>query len=268
MIISARSVTTGKLKGGGGNDTAFEVEPYSKVTVMAHSSIYATVTFRPTAIQAYLASFEVVPDSGKGRPLTFELYGEGNLPQVSMVRPILRNSKGHSCLLFQRLSLQHHQTLPLTLRNAGTIPSTVVLEIIHGNNAFYIFPTSLSKVSPSSSGEDAKGGESHSPSLPLPPGPVTLHLAVGESTDCLIRFTPQAIKKYKGELLVTITDNMFESFPVLLVGEGYEDDISIDDIRGQAENEQATEVEEISDDLEGKTAGRQLSQKYLQTPFL
>lgn len=228
----------------GAGDLAFEVEPSSKIAIMAHSSIYATVTFHPMAIQTYSAYFEAIPDSAKGKPLLFELHGEGNLPQVSVVRPTLRNSRGHSCLLFQRLSLQNHQILPVTLKNTGTIQSTLVLEITRGHGVFEM----LSNFDDSLSVDDSESD----PSPPPPHGPVTLQLDVGESCDCLIKFTPQTIRKFKGELWVTINDNMFEKFPVNMVGEGYEDDVIIDNIRGQVENTGTTELEEVPDDVDGE----------------
>lgn len=242
VLISARALTTVKTKGG--SDSAFDVDPSSKVTIMAHSSIYATVTFRPMAIQSYSACFEAIPDSSKGKPLTFELYGEGNLPQVSVVRPMLRNSKGQCCLLFQRLSLPHHQLQPLTLKNTGSIPATAVLEVIHGEGVFDVQPPALEG---SLSCEDIEWDSP--PHTPRPHGPITLNLAVGEASDCMVKFTPQGVKKYKGELWVSIKDNMFERFPVHMIGEGYEDDISIDSIRGQVE--EAKEPEELTDDMEG-----------------
>lgn len=244
MLISARALTASRIKGG--IDNAFEVDPCAKVAIAAHSSTYATVTFRPMAIQSYSAYFEAIPDSSKGKTLSFELFGEGNLPQITVVRPILRNSKGHCCMLFKRLSLQNHQTQILTLKNSGTIAATVMLEVTHGASVFDLQCTSGNPLSD----EEC---EMSSPSpTPHPCGPVTLRLAVGEVYDCPIKFTPLVIKKYRGEMWLTIKDNMFERFPVHLVGEGYEDDVSIDNIRGQVEEDtRAMEPEEVPDDVEG-----------------
>ncbi len=229
----------------GPTDCVFEVEPSNKVSIMAHSFIYATVIFRPTAIQSYSAMFEVTPDSVKSKPLAFELQGEGNLPQVTVLRPLLRNTRGHICMRFQRLSLQHHQTLPLTLKNTGTIPSSVVLEVTKGDAIFDLICPALMKPL------DEDGGRERSPSPP-PHMPLVLQLGVGKSEDCLVKFTPQAVEKYKGEVWVTIKDNMFEKFPVCLVGEGYQSEVSIDTIRGQVEGEKILEPEEVADDVEGE----------------
>ena len=246
VTVTAKSLSCSRQRGGG--DSVFEVEPSNKVAIMAHSFIYATVIFRPTAIQSYSAMFEVLPDSAKSKSLTFELQGEGNLPQVSVMRPLLRNSKGYVCMLFQRLSLQHHQTLPLTLKNTGTIPSTVVIEVTRGANVFDL----LSPEMPSENDDAEECRESPSPPPGGPQTPVMLQLGVGESADCHIKFTPQTTEKYNGELWVTIKDNMFEKFPVSLVGEGYQSEVSIDNIRGQVDEERILEPEEVADDVEGE----------------
>ena len=204
VLISAKAITMGRTKGV--SDSAFDVEPNTKVSIMAHSSIYATVIFRPMAIQSYSACFEAVPDSAKGLPLAFDLYGEGNLPQVSVIRPMLRNSNGHCCMLFQRLSLTHHQIQTLTLKNTGSIPAAVILEVVEGESVFDVQPPCPDDLL---SGEEGDGSSS-----PGPNRPIVLNLDVGETCDCLVTFTPSAVKKYKGEFWVSIKDNMFERFPV------------------------------------------------------
>lgn len=64
----------------------------------------------------------------KNQSLTFDIVGEGNLPRVTVVRPILYNQHGNPLLLFKRLLLGHSETLPLVLKNSGTIPAKVLLE--------------------------------------------------------------------------------------------------------------------------------------------
>lgn len=64
----------------------------------------------------------------KNRSLAFDIVGEGNLPRVTVVRPVLYNQNGNPLLLFKRLLLGHSETLPLILKNNGTIPTQVLLE--------------------------------------------------------------------------------------------------------------------------------------------
>lgn len=61
----------------------------------------------------------------RGRNLFFEITGEGNLPRVSITKPVLRNKTGDPLLIFQRLLLGKEDRLPLTLENEGTLPSKV-----------------------------------------------------------------------------------------------------------------------------------------------
>ena len=234
-----------------GIQEAFEVDPSHKVAIPPHSHIYASVTFKPGAIQTYYTVFEAVPDGVKGgKGLSFEIQGEGNLPQVSLVKPTLRNPKGHSMLLFKRLLLNHTQFLPLTLKNTGSIPATVFIETLSGSPAFAVLPDDQSYESvpgnyAASSSKNEDHGTKHKHPLPEP-----FNLAVNETKDCVITFRPSAVKKYRGELCVRIQDNQFEKLPVQLIGEGYEDEVCVENIRGQFDVEGST-IEEVPEDIDG-----------------
>jgi len=74
---------------------SFEIESPTKLQIPAHSHVYATVVFTPTAMQHYSALFEAAIDGvsavqAKSRNLTFELAGDGNLPRISIVKPSIR----------------------------------------------------------------------------------------------------------------------------------------------------------------------------------
>jgi hydrocephalus-inducing protein len=72
------------------------------------------------------ASIDVTPaNQPKGRSLTFELSGEGNLPHIAVVRPTLRNKKGQQLLLFRRTLIGHSQTMPVVILNDGTLTCKV-----------------------------------------------------------------------------------------------------------------------------------------------
>lgn len=80
--------------------------------------------------QTYVGSFEVQVEGltgpqAKSRMLCFEVQGEGNLPRVAITKPALKNKKGVPLLLFSRILLGRSQTLPLCLKNDGTLPSKV-----------------------------------------------------------------------------------------------------------------------------------------------
>lgn len=212
---------------------AFEVEPSSKIAIPSHSYVHATVTFKPTAMQSYNATFEVVPDGIKTTSLVFELQGVGNLPQVSITQPTLYNAKGSQLLLFKKLLLSQSQALPVTLKNTGSIPANVQLENT-GSKAFTVM---------SCSSKDQQD---------LTPDATTVcsvSLNVDESKDCMVVFMPGSIKNYRSELCVRIQDNLFEKPIVQLVGEGYEDELCLENVRGQVVNNGA---EELADDTHGK----------------
>ena len=138
-------------------------------------------------------------------------------------------------MLFQQLSLQSSQTQPLVLRNNGSITSRIKLHIVGSPEAFHIYLQS---------GEIP--GENLSTTLPL-----TLNLDPGQECECLVRFSPRMVKKYRGELRLNVEDNIFERQQILLIGEGYQDSVFITNIRGMADY-RPTEVEEVGEDFEGK----------------
>jgi len=81
-------------------------------------------------VQAYSAIFdasiETVPQNQpKGRSLTFELWGEGNLPHIVVAKPTLRNKRGQPVLVFQRCLVGRTQTLPVVIVNDGTLTCKV-----------------------------------------------------------------------------------------------------------------------------------------------
>lgn len=77
-------------------------------------------------VQQYNALFEayietVPQNQPKGRALTFELSGEGNLPHVLITKPAVHNKKGQPLLLFKRSLVGRTQALPVVVTNDGTL---------------------------------------------------------------------------------------------------------------------------------------------------
>jgi len=72
------------------------------------------------------ASIETVPQNQpKGRSLTFDLSGEGNLPHIVVAKPTLRNKRGQPVLVFQRCLVGRMQSLPVVISNDGTLTCKV-----------------------------------------------------------------------------------------------------------------------------------------------
>ena len=38
----------------------------------------------------------------KGKPISFEIYGDGNLPRVNILKPTTTNKKGYPIMLFNK----------------------------------------------------------------------------------------------------------------------------------------------------------------------
>lgn len=86
----------------------------------------------PLKFQHYNAFFEAYveglpPNHTRGKSLTFEISGEGNLPRITVAKPAVRNSRGQPVLLFKRILIGRSESLPLELLNEGTLPSKVRL---------------------------------------------------------------------------------------------------------------------------------------------
>ena len=95
-------------------------------------------------LQSYSAIFEAVidglaPNQARGRTLTFEVAGEGNLPRISINKPTVRNKRGQPLLLFKKNLVGRPESLPLILQNDGTLPSKVGTELINVQFTTFIY---------------------------------------------------------------------------------------------------------------------------------
>ena len=217
---------------------AFDIEPKSKFTIPSHSHVFATVIFKPTAIQTYTSLFEAYPDGYKQKALTFEIQGDGNLPQLGIVHPSLKNANGQPLLLFRRLLTNQSQTLRVTLQNTGTIPAIAQIQTKLSKRHFTVVLPDRGEqtTAVSNKGEDetiGKKTKSHRKESATPP--MSLALNVGETQDFMVNFQPTTAEKCGGELSLRIQDNQFETLSIQLVGEGYQDDVSMENIRGGAD---------------------------------
>ena len=204
--------------------------------------------------------FEAIPDGTRGRGLSFELQGEGNLPQVAVIKPSLRNTRGLPLLLFRRLLVHQSQRLGVTLRNTGTMPATVHIETFSGGQYFTVCPppeeVTISEEDTREEEEDGKEAtfevETAQPSKHASKHapPVTVKLAAEEEKEFMVVFQPHVTKKCQGELRLRIVDNQFENVSVQLVGEGYEEEVCVGNIRGEAVPEE--EGKQLTEEVEGR----------------
>jgi len=128
------------------------------------------------------------PPMARSRVLTFEVQGEGSLPQVTVIRPTVRNNKGIPLLLYKRLLIGKTQTLPLVLKNEGNITATAVLDVVSGSKSFSVTTPSTEEVS------------AVVPSLTAQAPPLTMDINVGKEAYFSVNFSPSSAKKCKGTL--------------------------------------------------------------------
>nr|XP_025867468.1 hydrocephalus-inducing protein homolog [Vulpes vulpes] len=227
----------------------FEVEP-NKMCVASRSHAFATVTFTPQTMQTYQCIFEATLDGlpsslTKNRSLVFDIVGEGNLPRVTVVRPVLCNQYGNPLLLFKRLLLGHSEKLPLILKNNGTIPAQLHVDLRDQQGVFslkrspttsYIYITEENK-------PHAKAKKAHTASLVVPPG---------NTAGFEVVFQSQKVGRMTGIIHLSVINNQYEETIIHMVGEGYEDDITLDNIHGLVVSS-SPETPEISEIIEENT---------------
>ncbi|XP_033896012.3 hydrocephalus-inducing protein-like [Acipenser ruthenus] len=210
----------------------FEVEP-TRMCVPSHSHSFAVVTFSPQTMQNYQCIFEAAVEgftsSGspyKTKSLMFDIAGDGNLPRVTVLRPSLRNKKGNPLLLFRRLLLGCSEKLPLLLKNDSNVPAQVNIDLLDEHGAFTLQATPnthCTYISQSSKEDDRIVSErnAHTSSLVMSPG---------QSAEFVLLFSPSAVRLYKVTLRLLVVDNKYEETVVQLLGEGYQDEITLDNI--------------------------------------
>ncbi|XP_072492710.1 hydrocephalus-inducing protein homolog isoform X2 [Notamacropus eugenii] len=226
----------------------FDVEP-TKMCIASRSQAFATVTFTPQTMQTYQCVFEASLDGlpnflSKTRNLTFDIFGEGNLPRVSVIRPILYNNKGNPLLLFKRLLVGQSEKLPLILKNNGTIPAQLHVDLRDHNRVFSLKgrPTTNYIYITEENNPDEKSKKAHTASLIVYPG---------ETAEFDVLFKPSNAEKVVGTIHLSVVNNQYEETTIQMLGEGYEDDITLDNIHGLATTSKS-DMMEITEVAEGK----------------
>ncbi|KAM5262598.1 hydrocephalus-inducing protein homolog [Ctenodactylus gundi] len=207
----------------------FDVEP-NKMWVASRSHAFATVSFTPGAMQSYQCIFEATLDGlpsnlAKNRGLVFDIVGEGTLPRVTVLRPILYNQFGNPLLLFKKLLLGHSAKLPLILQNNGTITAQVHVDLRDKQGVFSLKgrPTTSYIYITEESHPNEKAQKPHTACLVVSPG---------EIAEFDVLFHSQKVGRMTGIIHLSVIDNQYEETLIQLVGEGYQDDVALDNIHG------------------------------------
>uniref|UniRef100_A0A8C3Q1J6 HYDIN protein n=1 Tax=Chrysolophus pictus TaxID=9089 RepID=A0A8C3Q1J6_CHRPC len=254
VVLSIKPIST-KVRKGRISDI-FEVDPI-QMCVPSRSHAFATVTFAPQTMQSYQCTFEAcleiqLPNT---ESLTFDISGEGNLPRVTVLRPVLRNKKGNPLLLFKKLLLGDSEKLPLVLQNNGIIPVQLLIDMLDEARVFFLkarptthciyqeeFPLNRSITVSNFIGAGRK------------PHTASCVLHHGESAEFDVLFKPNLPQRVEGQIHLSVVDNPYEETNIQLVGEGYEDDFTLDNIHGLVADsfEENTEGNLEEDIIEGK----------------
>ncbi|NWH50429.1 HYDIN protein, partial [Fregata magnificens] len=210
----------------------FEVDPI-RMCVPSRSHAFATVTFTPQTMQNYQCTFEASldvqasPAAIKAQSLTFDISGDGNLPRVTVLRPVLHNKRGNPLLLFKKLLLGDSEKLPLVLHNGGIMPVQLMIDLLDEGGVFFL------KAKPTTHCiYQAAGMEEDSPGEERKPHTASLVLHHGELAEFDVLFKPVLAQRVEGKIHLSVVDNPYEETNIQLVGEGYEDDFTLDNIHG------------------------------------
>ncbi|NXW03107.1 HYDIN protein, partial [Fregetta grallaria] len=210
----------------------FEVDPV-RMCVSSHSHAFATVTFTPQTMQNYQCTFEASldvqasPAAIKAQSLTFDISGDGNLPRVTVLHPVLHNKRGNPLLLFKKLLLGDSEKLPLVLQNSGIVPVQLMIDLLDEAGVFFLKarPTTHCIYQAAGMKEDSPGEERK-------PHTASLVLHHGELAEFDVLFKPTLAQHVEGKIHLSVVDNPYEETNIQLVGEGYEDDFTLDNIHG------------------------------------
>ncbi|NXX62461.1 HYDIN protein, partial [Scopus umbretta] len=210
----------------------FEVDPV-RMCVPSRSHTFATVTFTPQTMQNYQCTFEASldvqasPAAIKAQSLTFDISGDGNLPRVTVLHPVLHNKRGNPLLLFKKLLLGDSEKLPLVLHNGGIVPVQLTIDLLDEGGVFFLKARSTTRCI-----YQAVGMKEDSPGEERKPHTASLVLHHGELAEFDVLFKPTLAQHMEGKIHLSVVDNPYEETNIQLVGEGYEDDFTLDNIHG------------------------------------
>lgn len=225
-------------------ESAFDIEP-QRIQIPSFGSAYVTVSFTPQAMTSYTTAFEAQLDNTSGtlshlnktKPISFEIYGDGNLPRFTVIKPSIRNQHGQHLMIFKRTILGYSDTQPLVLANEGTLPTKINFNYKDPDNGFKIVcneintPSSVTKLTNDSVG--------------------SVIIQPNEQIKFIVICTPKNTQKYAATLELTVTDNQFEDTIVQMIGEGYVEDVTFDNLysTNSANNDDESSLGDNVDEL-------------------
>lgn len=226
--VVQRGDNGGGKKGGGSTEKAiFTVHP-STVDLPPHEHRYVTVYFRPEQMRMYTASFSAEVENGADestRRLVFDIGGQGTLPCLTVEKPLDVASSGALLMSFGKLQIGKSRSAPIVIRNDGIVPCSVHFDMpVHDAFSFPARNTSIT-------------------------------LAPRASETMNVSFCPSDpdTEKYTCCLLMSVLHNRFDRTTVELVGEGYVQDVTFEDLPSGLEDELVFGEQDLTDESYGRT---------------
>ncbi|GAA6080556.1 hydrocephalus-inducing protein-like isoform X5, partial [Tachysurus ichikawai] len=212
----------------------FELTP-TRMNIPSHSHAFATITFTPQNMQTYLGVFEASLEGPTGsKLLVFDLMGEGNLPCITILKPVQRSKHGQPVLQFKRLLVDKRQILPLVIKNISNVPAQVSIDLLDKIGVFALRAapgTACSYIS-SSNIESEPGTERQLDHL------ASLALMAGQQAEFEVEFHPEVTQRFEATMHLFVKDNPYEKTVIHFQGEGYHDIISLDNISSKVPQDQ------------------------------
>ncbi|XP_047008963.2 hydrocephalus-inducing protein homolog isoform X3 [Ictalurus punctatus] len=213
----------------------FELSP-TRMSIPSHSHAFATITFTPQNMQTYLGVFEASLERAAGsKVLVFDLLGEGNLPCITILKPIQRTKHGQPVLQFQRLLVDKKQILPLVIKNISNVPAQVSIDLLDKMGVFALRAapgTLCNHISSSHIASEPGTEEKQMAHL------ASLTLMAGQQAEFAVEFHPEVPNSFEATMQLLVKDNQYESTLIQLLGEGYRDIISLDQISSKVLQDQ------------------------------
>ncbi|XP_068021945.1 hydrocephalus-inducing protein homolog [Melanerpes formicivorus] len=232
-----------KLKSRPGQ--VFQVDP-AQLCVPSCSQAFATVTFSPQKVQRYQCTFEACldaqrsPAAGRAQSLSFEISGEGKVPEVRVLRPARRDRRGNPLLLFRKLPLGAWEKLPLVLQNSGPVPAQVLLDLLDEEGAFFLKARPSTKCLYQAVGMEDSAGEERKLHT------ASLLLQCGQAAELEVLFRASLPQRLEGKLQLAVLDNPAGASTIRLLGAGCQEDFSLDNIQGLVADREEENLPESS----------------------
>ncbi|MCJ8733357.1 hypothetical protein PDJAM_G00222410, partial [Pangasius djambal] len=213
----------------------FELSP-TRMSIPSHSHAFATITFTPQNMQNYLGVFEASLEGATGsKVLAFDLVGEGNLPCITILKPVQRTKHGQPVLQFKRLLVDKRQILPLVIKNISNVPAQVSIDLLDKMGVFALRAapgTVCNYISSSRIASEPETEERQMAHL------ASLTLMAGRQAAFEVEFHPEAPQSFEATMQLLVKDNQYEKTLMQLLGEGYRDIISLDNISSKVPQDQ------------------------------